>query len=296
MKIFLTGATGSIGSSVLNNLLSHGHEITCTVRSEEKGQAIASKSDKAHYVLFDIDADNAHQLGEVAAGYDAIIHCLRQKSSEAEDITIDALILAARKTAETKPITLVFTSDFGLNGNTTEMIDEDHDDTSHSFPFSVERRLRERKIINASTENLHGVAIRVCWTYGKSSVDKWIRACKSENKILAIGQSNPYIPFIHIEDLANMYRVLIEERAYGLFFAVEPESLTLGDMIAKVAAAGNIQEVERVDSLEKHISGPYGFFLFGHTINQHFYPKRFIELYDFHFAHKISDWISSFIF
>ncbi|CAG9328746.1 unnamed protein product [Blepharisma stoltei] len=296
MRVFLTGATGCVGSSVLNNLLSHGHEITCTVRSEEKGQAIASKSDRAHYVLFDIDVNNAHQLGEVAAGYDAIIHCVYQRSSEAEDITIDALIRAAKKTAETKPITLVYTSDFGLNGNTTGIIDEDHDDTSHSFPFSVARALRERKVINASTENLHGVALRVSWVYGNSSVDKWIRACKSENKILVASQSNPQMPFIHHEDLANMYRILIEKRAYGLFFAVEPESLTLHDMIAKVSAVGNIQEVEKVDNLRAHISGPYGFFLLGHTIDQQFYPKRFIELYDFHFAHKISDWISSFNF
>ncbi|CAG9328748.1 unnamed protein product [Blepharisma stoltei] len=192
MRVFLTGATGSIGSSVLESLLSHGHDVTCTVRNEEKGQVIASKGDRAHYIIFDINGNTAHQLAELAVGYDAIIDCIQQPFTKegaiAEDITVDALIQAAKKTSETKPVTFVYTAGIGVIGNTTSVINEDHDDTSNSWEFSKPRILREKKVINASTENLHGVSLRVSWVYGKSSVDHWIRACKSQNKIVVASQ------------------------------------------------------------------------------------------------------------
>ncbi|CAG9328750.1 unnamed protein product [Blepharisma stoltei] len=300
MRVFLTGATGSVGSSVLENLLSHGHDVTCTVRNEEKGQVIASKGDRAHYIILDINDKTAHQLAELAVGYDAIIECAQLPFTNegviAQEISVDALIQAAKKTAETKHVSLVYTSGIGVIGNTTGVIDEDHDDTSHSWEFSTPRILREKKVINASTENLHGVSLRVSWVYGNSTVDHWIRACKSQNKIVVANQNDTYIPFIHHEDLASMFRILIEQRAYGMFFAVEPESASLQSLIERVAAVGNIHEIERVDNAWAHISGPYGFFLLGHTLNEQVYPRRLIELYGFRHAHKILDWVSSFTF
>src|SRR5512139_3315457 len=36
MRVFLTGATGYIGSAVLDALVRAGHEVTCLVRNREK--------------------------------------------------------------------------------------------------------------------------------------------------------------------------------------------------------------------------------------------------------------------
>ncbi len=40
MHVFLTGASGYIGSSVLRALVAHGHEVTAIVRSDEKAQRV----------------------------------------------------------------------------------------------------------------------------------------------------------------------------------------------------------------------------------------------------------------
>ena len=40
MKIFVTGATGFIGSSLVKKLLSDGHKVTCYVRNIEKARKI----------------------------------------------------------------------------------------------------------------------------------------------------------------------------------------------------------------------------------------------------------------
>ncbi|CAG9328094.1 unnamed protein product [Blepharisma stoltei] len=212
------------------------------------------------------------------------------------NITVDVLILAAKKTAESKPVTIVYTSGIGLNGNTAEIIDENHDDISHCPESAAPRGILEKKVINASTENLHGVALRVGWVYGKSFVDQWLKFCKVNNYIYIGGdREDSHICFIHHEDLANMYRVLIEKKAYGLFFAVEPEPVTLQNLIERVSTLGNIHETEKVNPWE-HFLGPYGLFLLGHELDQQLYPKRFIDLYDFQYNHKFLDWINFFPF
>ncbi|CAG9328565.1 unnamed protein product [Blepharisma stoltei] len=94
-------------------------------------------------------------------------------------------------------------------GNTNGVQDEDHEDTSHTWETTALRVVRDRKVINATAGNLRGVVIRLTWVYGKSCVDQWIRACKSHNKIVAL-KGNNHIGFIHHEDLADMYRILIE--------------------------------------------------------------------------------------
>src|SRR3954451_15761032 len=49
MRIFLTGATGYIGSSVLDVLLRSGHQVTALVRDNEKSARVAAKG--AHPVV-----------------------------------------------------------------------------------------------------------------------------------------------------------------------------------------------------------------------------------------------------
>ena len=43
MRVFLTGATGYIGSAVLDGLLKAGHEVTALVRSNEKAARVARR-------------------------------------------------------------------------------------------------------------------------------------------------------------------------------------------------------------------------------------------------------------
>ncbi|CAG9328790.1 unnamed protein product [Blepharisma stoltei] len=299
MRIFLTGATGAIGSSLLDNFLAHGHDVTSTVRSAQKGEELASKSPSSHFIVFDINPDTAHQLAELAAGYDAIVHCVQQAFGEAgtkaEDITTDALISAARKTAETKPVSLLYSSGCLVYGNTNGVQDEDHEDTSHCLDMLKARVLRDKKIVNSTAGNLRSAIIRPTWVYGKSYVDQWINACKSHNKIIALAGNN-HIPFIHHEDLANMYRILIENGAVGVFNATEPEAVSLETVIERVSTLGNIHEIEKVDSPWAHSSEPYGFFLFAHSFDQQLVSKRFADLYHYTPAHRFLDWINSFPF
>lgn len=111
MKIFVTGATGKVGSRLVPYLLRNGHDVRVLVRNAER--AMALKEQGAEVVMGDLL--NNENLVEAIGGVDAVIHTAAQfrgvmSEEAARAVNLDATIILAKAALEAGVTRFVFTS------------------------------------------------------------------------------------------------------------------------------------------------------------------------------------------
>jgi NAD(P)-dependent dehydrogenase (short-subunit alcohol dehydrogenase family) len=67
MRVFVTGATGFIGSAVVEELLNAGHEVTGLVRSKQSADALAATGVRPHIGSIE-DVETFHRAAADAEG------------------------------------------------------------------------------------------------------------------------------------------------------------------------------------------------------------------------------------
>src|SRR5215207_3072758 len=110
MRIFLTGATGYIGSAVMDSLLRGGHEVTALVRTPEKAEQVSGRG--VHPIIGELSKPASYAVAAESA--DAIVHTALESSKGTQKVdrqTIDTLLAAAgRRAAAGLPASVVYTS------------------------------------------------------------------------------------------------------------------------------------------------------------------------------------------
>ncbi len=111
MKIFVTGATGKVGSRFVPYLLKEGHEVRILVRNAER---VLSLKEQGVEVI-EGDLLESEKLTEVIKGVDAVVHVAAQfrggvREEEAKAINLDATIKLAESALEAGVTRFIFTS------------------------------------------------------------------------------------------------------------------------------------------------------------------------------------------
>ncbi len=111
MKIFLTGATGKVGSRFVPYLLKQGHAVRVLVRTAE--QALALKKQGAEVVIGDL-LNNKNLAGAIR-GVDVVVHTAAQFRGDINEeiataVNLDATIELAKAALDAGVTRFVFTS------------------------------------------------------------------------------------------------------------------------------------------------------------------------------------------
>lgn len=188
MKIFLTGATGYVGSAIAASLIRARHDVTALVRSSTAAARVVSYGIHPHHG--DLRVPSTYRDAALAA--DAIVHAGVEGGSNRMDV--DRIFVDAVASPN-----LIYTSVLFLLGNV--------DDADETAPASGLRAEHERIVLDAG-----GAVIRPGMIHGD---DAWLFA----NPVY-IDEGRNRWPLVHRDDVAELYRLVVESGARGIFHAV----------------------------------------------------------------------------
>lgn len=235
MRIFLTGATGYIGTAVLDAFVRAGHEPAALVRTPEKAERVATRGVRA--IVGELGTPESWV--EAAAGCDAIVHTAFEASRQGvaiDRMAIDGLLEAARRrTAAGDATTVVYTSGVWVLGDTPQPADES---AALNPPDLVAwRPAHEQLVLDAAASGVRSVVVRPGIVYGgaRGIVADLLKE-GGNGLIRIIGPGTNHWPCVYDRDLADLYaRIVASPEAHGIFHANDEADERVEDIVAAIA-------------------------------------------------------------
>jgi nucleoside-diphosphate-sugar epimerase len=218
MQILITGATGQVGSAVLDALVRAGHQATALVRTPQKAEAIAVRGVRP--IIGDLASPATY--AQVAAEADAVVHAAYDdRDAQALDrAAIDILLAAvARRAASGRPAALIYTSGTWVIGNTVDAVNEQ---TPLMPPdLMAWRPAHEQQVLAAATANLRTMVVRPGIVYGgaRGLIADMLKEA-ANGIVRVVGKGKNHWPCVYDRDLADLYvRLLASADAGGVYHA-----------------------------------------------------------------------------
>jgi nucleoside-diphosphate-sugar epimerase len=260
MQIFLTGATGYIGSSVLETFLRASHDVTALVRDPEKAKTIASRG--VHPVIGDLGTPASY--ADAAERADVIVHTAIDAPARAQKIdrqAIDAfLATVTNRAASGSPAAFIYTSGVWVLGDTASPVAEDA--PLKPTPFVAWRPEHERLVLEGGRTGAPRTAVvRPGIVYGGTrGIIADLLKDAANGLVRVIGEGKNHWPCVYARDLADLYlRVAINPEASGVFHATDEADESVGEIVDSIARHARVRpDVRHVPLKEARAKmGPY---------------------------------------
>lgn len=234
MRIFLTGATGYIGSAVLDGLIKGGHQVTALARDPEKAERLLARG--ATPIIGELGL--ARTYVDSVASADAVVHAAYEYSPRGPQLerqALETMLGAQRPAADGRARAFIYTSGIWVLGKTGRPVDE----TAPPNPVShVEwRPAHEELVLGAARPGLRTIVVRpgIVFGGGRGIISDLIKDALN-GLIRVVGPGKNHWPCVYDRDLADLYVRLVQAPdASGVFHANDETDERVNDLAEAIA-------------------------------------------------------------
>jgi nucleoside-diphosphate-sugar epimerase len=260
LRVFVAGASGVIGRSLVPKLVAAGHEVTGTTRNERSAEAI--RAGGAEAAICDALDAGAVEDAVIAAAPEAIVSELTSLPNDYDLRTIDYeptnrlrveggrnLLSAGRKVGARRYITQSIAFVYEPEGDWVK--DEEARtwvEAPGRFASGLEATLTsEREALE--TDGMEGLVLRYGQFYGPDtyfdrggSISEQVR----KRRFPQVGSGSGVFSFIHVDDAADATVASIERGAAGIYNVVDDDPAPISDWLPVFADAIGAKRPMRV--------------------------------------------------